>query len=106
MRHKKKPLPVVDNFHIAVLFNPQFTDNYIMYTAKRVRPCVCLFMPVRIHTHTHTLKSNQDTTDSSKDNLTHTINRPFHIYLYIHMREYQGLYMCVHINMAHSLVKL
>jgi len=46
-----KTLPVVDDFHIAVLFNPQFTDNYIMYTAKRVRPCVCLFMPVRIHTH-------------------------------------------------------
>lgn len=38
-------LPVVDYFHCAILLNPQFAQNDIVYTAVRVTPCVCFVVP-------------------------------------------------------------
>lgn len=37
--------PVVDYLYGAVLFDPEFAQYHVVYTAKRVGPCVGLFVP-------------------------------------------------------------
>lgn len=38
--------PVVDYLYSAVLFNPEFAQDHVVYTAERVGPCVGFFVPV------------------------------------------------------------
>lgn len=38
-------IPVVDNLHIAVLFDPQLSHDDVVHTTRGVHPCVCLIMP-------------------------------------------------------------
>lgn len=40
VRKERNEVPVVDNLHCPILLNPQFTQNNVMHTAHRVRPCV------------------------------------------------------------------
>lgn len=37
--------PVVDYLYCAVLFNPEFAKDHVVYTAERVGPCVGFFVP-------------------------------------------------------------
>lgn len=39
-------LPVVDYLNSSILFNPEFSQDDVMYTAHRIHPCICFFMPV------------------------------------------------------------
>lgn len=39
---------MVDYLYSAVLFNPEFAQDHVVYTAERVGPCVGFFVPVGV----------------------------------------------------------
>lgn len=40
IKHSLDTILFIHNFHGAILFNPHFTDNYIMNTAIDISPCI------------------------------------------------------------------